>query len=251
MFTFFTRKKQRKSDILKQVRYDMHNHILPGIDDGSPDVDFSLTLIEGMAELGYEGMICTPHVLSDLHPNTPETISEARDILTSGIAHQFPGFLKGAAAEYMVDYDFERILRSGALMLFGKEKYMLIEMSYLVESPNLRNMIFAILTAGYRPILAHPERYAYYHHRFKEYEEIVEAGCELQINLPSLIGYYGPEIKKAAEKLIDNGLITWVGTDMHHQNHLTALQRLVENKRACGYIEKISGLKNPDMQFDI
>lgn len=231
------------------VKYDIHNHILPGIDDGSPDADFSITLVEGLAELGFEGMSCTPHVLSDLHPNTPTTINGAKEILSDALEAKFPGFIKAAAAEYMVDFDFEAILKGGDVLVFGKEKYMLLEMSYLVESPNLRNMIFAVLTAGYRPILAHPERYAYFHHRFQEYEEIVEAGCEMQVNLPSLVGYYGPEIRKAAEKLIDHNLISWVGTDMHHLNHLKALQNLVETKRACQYIEKISGLKNPDIQF--
>ncbi len=250
MLSFFFRGKHNYRDALQFIGTDMHNHLLPGIDDGSPDIAVSLQLAEGLTELGYHSMVSTPHIIQDLYPNNPETIakafrkfSEAKtdDLLPGGIAF---------AAEYMVDYDFENRLEVSKLLTFGKRKYVLIEMSYLVESPNLRNMIFELVTNGFQPILAHPERYHYYHHRLDIYEEIADAGCMLQLNLLSLAGHYGAKIKTVGEKLIDRDLIEWVGTDMHHAQHLEVLKRLASDKKILRTLEKIKNLKNPELKLN-
>ncbi len=247
MFSFFSRKQSSPKNALSHIGIDMHNHLLPGIDDGSPDSQTSLLLAEGLHQLGYTKMICTPHILSDLYPNNPSTIAHAHQELSAVLNPVHPQFSTLYAAEYMVDYDFEAIVNSQNVLFFGKEKYVLIEMSYLVESPNLRKMIFELLTKGYQPILAHPERYGYLHHRFNEYEEIRDAGCYLQINILSLIGYYGPDPRKIAEKLIDHNLIQWVGTDMHHLKHLEALNQLAVTKKAMNYLARIRHLKNAEL----
>lgn len=223
----------------------MHNHILPGLDDGSPDVETSLQLTEGLLELGYQKIISTPHILSDLYPNNPVTIAAAHKILIPEVRKLHEGYESKFAAEYMIDFEFEDLLRKREILSFGNDKYVLIEMSYLMESPNLRNVIFGLLTTGYLPVLAHPERYGYLHYKFSDYELIRDAGCDLQVNILSLIGYYGGDSQKIAEKLIDQGLISWVGTDMHHHNHLNALRKLATNKRALKYLAKIKNLKNP------
>jgi tyrosine-protein phosphatase YwqE len=144
----------------------------------------------------------------------------------------------------MTDYELSDIISSSSLLPMPGD-YVLIEMSYAIESPNLREVIFELQTRGYRPILAHPERYPYLFTRFQQYEEIADAGAELQINLLSLQGYYGKPIQKAAEKLIGAGLVNWVGTDMHHQRHLEALRQLAGNAKALQWIDKIRDLKNP------
>ncbi len=228
----------------------MHNHILPGLDDGSPDVETSVQLTEGLLELGYQKIISTPHILSDLYPNNANTIFSAHNILMPALQALHSGYQAAYAAEYMIDFEFEELLRNKQILSFGKDKYVLIEMSYLVESPNLRNVIFGLLTSGYLPILAHPERYGYLHHKFSDYEVFRDAGCDLQVNILSLIGYYGGDSQKIAEKLIDQGLISWVGTDMHHHNHLNALRELAANKRALKYLGKIKNLKNPGLLQD-
>jgi tyrosine-protein phosphatase YwqE len=245
MFSFFKRTASPQNSF-EFMGADMHNHLTPGIDDGSPDVDTSMQLMEGMMQLGFNTFISTPHVISDVHPNTPETISTAWATLKSAVTEaQWPVGM-GVAAEYMLNYDFDSLLANDSLLTFGK-KQILIEMSYAVESPNLKEAIFALLTRGYRPILAHPERYNYYHHRFAFYEEITDHGCELQINLLSLGGYYGKPIKAIAEKLIDKGLINWLGTDLHHARHLDALVKLSNDAKALRYCKKIKGLSNASL----
>ncbi len=247
MFSFFSRKNSSSKNAFTFIGNDIHNHLLPGIDDGSPDNETSLRLLEGLTELGFENFICTPHVLAEVHPNTPETISAAYNVLKPSVTAIFPSVRLGFSAEYMVDYDFEKLIDSNSLLPFGKEKHILIEMSYLVESPNIKLVIFNLLTNGYTPILAHPERYAFYHHRFSVYQELYDAGCSLQVNLLSLGGYYGKSIKQAAEKLIEKELVNWVGTDMHHANHLEALKQLAVDKKAMNNIGKIRNLWNQDI----
>lgn len=247
MFSFFNRKSGSTHAKLDFIGADMHNHLLPGIDDGSPDVETSLKLAEGLINLGYKKLICTPHVLADVHPNNRQTIEAAYQKLKASAQDSFPELSLDFAAEFMVDFDFEQIVKERKLLCFGPEKYVLIEMSYLVESPNLRNMIFALLTSGFQPILAHPERYMYLHHQFHEYEILRDAGCDLQLNLLSLSGYYGVPVKRMAEKLLDRGLISWLGTDMHHERHLDALQKMVADKKIMRHLDKITHLKNPTL----
>ena len=242
MFSFFKRTLSPQKTF-EFIGADMHNHLAPGIDDGSPDVQTSLQLMEVMQEMGYSKFINTPHVISDVHPNTPETIKDAWSNLKTGVDEKGWKVGMGFAAEYMLNYDFDDLLAKGDLLTFGN-KQILIEMSYAVESPNLKEAIFTLLTKGYKPILAHPERYNYFHRRMDMYEEIIDHGCEMQINMLSLVGYYGKPIKTIAEKLIDKGWITWLGTDLHHDRHLEALVRLSNDKKALRYCEKIKGLKN-------
>lgn len=225
----------------------MHNHILPGIDDGSPDAENSIRLTEGLFELGYRSMVCTPHVISDLYPNTPQTIANAFEKYTQ--AAQPPILPKGVnfAAEYMVNFDFEGIVSSNNLLTFGERRFVLIEMSYLVESPNLKKMVFELIINGYQPVLAHPERYHFYHFQPKVYEELVDAGCMLQLNILSIGGHYGPKIKSVAEKLINKNLFSWIGTDIHHMGHLEILKRMVSDKRILRTLDKIKNLQNPEL----
>jgi tyrosine-protein phosphatase YwqE len=149
----------------------------------------------------------------------------------------------------MVDFDFEELVSSGKILAFGIQKNILIEMSYLVESPNLKSIIFTLLTKGYQPILAHPERYNFLHHKFSFYEELVDAGCALQINLLSLMGNYGPGVKKTAEKLIQKNLVGWVGTDTHHIGHIDSLKKLAKNKSIIKTLCKIKDLQNAELSL--
>lgn len=245
MFSFFNKKPKIRPSF-DMVGFDMHNHMLPGIDDGSPDVETSLHLMDTMQELGFKKFVCTPHILSDVHPNNKHTISTAYHQLQQA-QKQRSGFTDfDYAAEIMVDYDFESYFEKDKILSFTDKKYVLVEMSFASESPNIRDAIFKLILQGYSPILAHPERYNYYHHNFDVYEELAYTGCDMQINLLSLEGYYGKPVKQIAEKLIDKGLISWVGSDLHHENHLNAMINLANNTKALKYIEKIKHLKNQE-----
>jgi tyrosine-protein phosphatase YwqE len=106
-------------------------------------------------------------------------------------------------------------------------KYILIEMSYLNETPNIDQVIFDLQIKGYKVILAHPERYNFYHSKQSRYHRLKDMGCLYQLNLLSVTGYYGKPVKIAAEYLLNKNLYDLVGTDLHHQQHLKVLEQAV------------------------
>ncbi len=215
---------------LSFIGVDMHSHLLPGLDDGLKDLDETLEFIKELQSLGYYKLICTPHIFSDMYPNTPETILPKLNIVQEALKENGIAMQIEAAAEYMVDAEFEQTVKEGKpLLSFGKN-LILIEMSYMAASPNIEQVIFELRMKGLQPVLAHPERYNFYHQQFSAYERFVDLGCLLQMNLLSLSGYYGKPVKMVAEKLLKNQMIDLLGTDMHHRNHLGALKSLASQK---------------------
>lgn len=230
MFNFLFKPKVNPD--LSFLSVDMHSHLLPGIDDGLAKVEQSVEFIRKLQELGYRKLICTPHILSTLYPNNRETILPRLDIVQKAVEQARINIKIDAAAEYMIDHDFVQLLQQSRKndLLTIKDTYILIEMSYLDESPFLRQVVFDLQMMDLVPVLAHPERYRYYHNRFERYESLKEAGCKLQVNVLSLSGGYGPDVKKTAEKLFKNEMVDFLGTDMHHQRHLAMLQELATRK---------------------
>ncbi|RYY36533.1 MAG: hypothetical protein EOP46_06045, partial [Sphingobacteriaceae bacterium] len=195
MFNFF-----KKSSSLSEVRFDwlgtdIHSHLLPGIDDGSPDIASSIQHITALKGLGFNKFICTPHIFTELYPNNRETITAA--LAKVKAAPELKGIDISAAAEYMVDLDFNSVMEQGPLMELP-DKHVLIEMSYLAETPDIEQHVFNLKVAGYQLILAHPERYTFYHRKPEKVERLKDMGCLLQLNLLSVTGYYGKEVKEAA-----------------------------------------------------
>ena len=206
------------------VSMDMHSHILPGIDDGSPDVETSMLLIRGLYDLGIRECIATPHIIGDMYRNNDETIEAAlRKVQQACTAVALPMKIS-AAAEYMLDDYFMELLHKGTALRTVKDKMLLTEIPYTSEPVNLPEIVFEIITSGYQPILAHPERYFYFHRDFKLFERLKDLGFMLQVNILSLTGYYGKTPALAAKYILDKGLASFVGTDLHHAKHLAALQ---------------------------
>lgn len=202
---------------------DMHCHLLPGIDDGSPDVETSIRLIEGMIELGVKGAIATPHVIGDLYRNDGSTISAAFKLLQNELTARNIDFDLRFAAEYMLDLHFLELLEKKVPLLRIKDDLILTEFSYLSRPEHIEKISFMIQTEGYVPILAHPERYPYFYKTPEIYSHLKDLGFRLQVNLLSLTGYYGKEAKKAAKFICDQRLADFLGTDLHHDRHLAAL----------------------------
>lgn len=223
MFSFFT--KRNKITDISWLGTDMHSHILPGIDDGSPDVATSLKFVKALAALGFSHSIATPHIFKELYPNTFETISAAKFSLQSAIDQAGISFKLESAAEYMVDQDFNLNTEICAL----QNKYLLVEMSYLNESPDIVQQIFNVEIKGFKPILAHPERYIFYFKDQSKLKLIKEKGCLFQLNLLSIVGYYGKEVKQLAEYLLKENMYDLAGTDLHHDKHLATLTQAVES----------------------
>jgi tyrosine-protein phosphatase YwqE len=226
MFSLF-KKKRPATDwrgALSMLHTDMHSHLLPGIDDGAPDVTTSVFLIKGLMELGYKKLITTPHIYTDLYPNTQQTILAAYDLLKAELIKEQVDIDITAAAEYFIDEIFYARLQKGEELLPIKNNMVLVEISFVSPPRELNHVIFDMVTGGYQPILAHPERYAFYHHKKDIYEQFKHQGCLLQVNMLSLIGYYGKQIQDTAIHLAKNGMIDLIGTDLHHGRHLADLQ---------------------------
>lgn len=240
MFNLFKKKQVKivESD-LSFIGVDMHSHLLPGIDDGLKELEESVAFINELQKLGYKKLICTPHILSDLYPNSPSTILPKLKLVKDAVKKAGINIEIQAAAEYMVDHDFTELIAKTSKddLLTINGKYILIEMSYLSASPNIEQVIFDLRMLGLTPIIAHPERYNYYHRHFEQYERFKELGCKLQINLLSLSGGYGPYVKKTAEKLLQHQLVDFAGTDMHHDRHLGMLKQLSTTQEFYDYFK--------------
>jgi len=225
MFQFF--KKKPRNTSLDWIGVDMHSHILPGIDDGAPNITTSMRFVKRLQTLGYQKLICTPHIFREVYEANSENITVAKDMLKRLVDLDLNIQLE-AAAEYMLCPDFDNLMKQNdVLCLPGR--HLLVEMSYIVETKNIEQYIFDLRTRGFAPILAHPERYVYYHRDFQRYKHLRALGCFLQLNLLSLTGYYGGEIRDVAKKLIKENLIDFVGTDLHHDKHLEALSHFANS----------------------
>ncbi|WP_222983953.1 tyrosine-protein phosphatase [Flagellimonas meishanensis] len=228
MFHFFEQKRFLVDYLHGFV--DIHNHVLPGIDDGAKTVDESLELINGFSEFGMKAMICTPHIMHNYYDNTPKTIIASHKELMEKLDSREVDVSVDFAAEHMIDDNFEMILETGDVLPLKKE-YLLIEMSYLQPSFSFDTAIEKIAQQGYFPILAHPERYAYYHDRHRTYAEFKSRGILFQLNLLSLGEFYGKRVKLMAEKLLERGLFEYVGTDIHNMRQLSALKEMRVDKK--------------------
>ena len=209
---------------------DMHSHILPGIDDGSESLERSLELVRAMQALGYRKLIMTPHIMSDFYRNTPEIIREKLELLRGAVQVAGIQMELGCAAEYYLDEGLlEKLDNNEELLTFG-DKYLLFETSFLNEPLNLREAIFMMRSKGYKPVLAHPERYTYFYGKFDALASLREQGVLFQPNLNSLTGYYSPGAKDYAERLIEEGLVDFLGSDTHGLKHTVNLHKVLCSK---------------------
>ncbi len=231
---FFKPKKLKHPVDLSGLITDMHSHLIPGIDDGSPDMETSLTLIREMKALGYRKLITTPHISSDIYPNTPEIIKKGVNLLNEKLREENIRMTIEAAAEYMIDDGFEKLFEKGLLQTFSNN-YLLVELPYYQAPPNLYELTFDLQIKGYRIMLAHPERYLFWFNDFKKFEDLKNRGVYFQMNINSLTGHFSKEVKKQAEKLIDADMIDFLGSDLHNLNYL----QLLKNSLYEPYLEKI------------
>jgi protein-tyrosine phosphatase len=240
MLSFFS-KKNKVTDI-SWLGVDIHSHILPGIDDGSPDLVTSVGFVKSLQELGFDQLIATPHIYQELYPNTKEIIFNAKDLLQQEMNKADISLKLSAGAEYMVDQDFK--IDDSLCTL--DQKHLLIEMSYLNESPGISQTIFDLEIKGYKPVLAHPERYTFYFKDKSRLKRFKEKGCLLQMNLLSILGYYGKEVKQLAETLLKDKMYDFAGTDLHHDKHLNTLTAAVQSGRLYDLLGQY-GFKNQEI----
>lgn len=216
-------------DLIPENFVDIHSHLLPGIDDGSKSMEDTEHFMTQMSAMGIKHFITTPHIFTNVWDNTEAGITEKLQVTKAELSEKncFASFNVGA--EYMIDSFFMKRLETEKLLTL-KDNYLLVEMSYLNPPMQLFDILFEVQLAGYKPILAHPERYLFYTNKLKEYERLKKSGCLFQLNLLSTVNYYGTGIAKTADYLLKNEMIDFVGTDIHHQNHIDAFSRKVSLK---------------------
>lgn len=251
MWNLFRRKND--SSIRLFFNTDMHCHILPGVDDGSRDMEMSLELIDRMRAMGLTRLIATPHVFVDRFPNTPEILDNALHELNSALAERMDEeqpFVVERSAEYHLDELFVEQLEAGLLTPLPGN-HLLIENSFLQEAWGMDGMIFDLKIKGYNPILAHPERYRYYHSNRDRYEELHARGVKFQVNILSLAGYYGKPEMIIANWLMNNDMIDYLGTDLHNHSYSDAISRFLTTSAYRKVESKLAGRIGNDKDFII
>ncbi len=234
-------KKQRLLEPidLSIIGTDVHSHLIPGIDDGTKTMEDSIDIIGSFSMLGYRKLIITPHIMSDYYRNTPEIILEGLEKVREALVEHNIEMELHAAAEYYLDADFDEKIENKELLTFG-DNYVLFEMPFVSEPSILSSSIFKMQTAGYRPVMAHVERYPFWHHDWSKYTSLYDRDVVLQVNMGSLTGAYGPEVKKIAERLVDEDMVGIIGSDCHHINHVD----MVKQSRKLPHIHKLLAREN-------
>ncbi len=223
---------------LGELKVDCHSHLIPGIDDGAKDISDSLNLIKSLKELGYQKIITTPHIMSDMYRNDKDTIINGLDDVKKALDKEGIDIEFEAAAEYYLDEVFEKKIESEPLLTFGN-KFVLFELSYLNKPVNLEQAIFALVSNGYQPVLAHPERYPYlFDDALTQYQKIRDMGVKYQVNILSILGKYGPQALRAARKLIDNDMVDLLGSDLHNMGQVEFMRTNLNDKYLNKLLEK-------------
>lgn len=238
MFDFFLGKSKGSmlSSGLLQGMTDIHTHLLPGVDDGAGSLEEAVEAIRALAGSGVKNIWLTPHVMDRMPEDYKERFKEQYALLYPLVPD---GISIRLAAEYMLDACFLRHLENGLLPLGNN--HVLVETSYAAPPLDLDGLLFKITLEGYTPVLAHPERYTYMSGR--NYTRLKKRGCLFQMNLLSVMGFYGKTAEKKASALLGDGFYDFVGTDIHNlerfvkgatlrhlsRKKMNALRKLVEN----------------------
>ena len=221
-FTWFKKNRIEPGAALK---VDIHSHLLAGIDDGVATLEQAEEIVVNMVAMGYQHLITTPHVMSDAYRNTPEIIRSRLVELQVQLSKKNIDVTVSAAAEYYLDESLFKMVEGNEPLLTFGDKYLLFETNFITEPFNLKEFIFLATTRGYKLILAHPERYLYLQDNMAKVQDLVDRGVLLQLNISSLTGYYSRPVQQMAVKLVNRGMVNWLGSDCHHLQHVRLLEK--------------------------
>ena len=232
----FGRRKLKSPVDLSVLEVDIHSHILPGIDDGAEDISVSIEMVRQLTGLGYRKLITTPHIMSDTYKNTPQTILKAKDALIVELKKSGLNTEIVVGAEYMLDEGLmEHIERHEVLTL--SKNYVLLELPYFTEPPNIYEVIFQLSLKGYTVVLAHPERYVYWYDDFSKYSKLKDRDVLFQINLLTFANAYAYHTRKIAENLVNNGMVNFLGTDIHSDKQFQLLEKALYDPVVARLVE--------------
>lgn len=220
---------------------DLHSHLIPSIDDGSKSLEETLHLIRQYQEIGIKKLITTPHIMSHRYFNTKKDIQEAYNQLQKLLQQHDIDINLEVAAEYYYDEHFFDLIQKDELLSFSDD-YVLFELSYYTSPIGLETIVHQLIDKGYKPILAHPERYRFYSTK-EHYHRLKDMGLLLQINAISYEGFYGKHVKKSVELILKEGLVDFVGSDVHSQKYIESYTNIITNKNFQKLL-KINPIKN-------
>jgi tyrosine-protein phosphatase YwqE len=226
IFSFF---KKKKPQSVKSLKVDLHSHLIPSIDDGAKDIDESISLIKSLKSLGYQKLITTPHIMSDSYKNDANIIKQGLNLIQERLIQENIDISIDIAAEYYIDDGFFDKLENSEILSINN-KYLLFETSYISKPIQLEDTIFAISSAGYIPLMAHPERYRYIKDMKQEYARFKELGVMFQVNINSFGGFYGRDAQQKAIYLSKAGMIEFLGSDTHHIKQTQMLKNVLQTK---------------------
>ncbi len=223
MFNLFGKKDADVFDY-GLLHADMHSHLLPAVDDGSPDLATSAEMIKGLTALGFKKLITTPHIMWDMYQNTRPDLEKRFDALKEYLINEGITVDIRLAAEYFLDDNLKKLLARKEPLLTIHENRVLVEFSLASEPMDLKEILFEMLLQGYQPVIAHPERYIYYERHKSFFEELKIAGYYFQLNLMALAGTYGKSARELAHYFIKHNYYELAGTDLHNKQQLTHLR---------------------------
>ena len=222
MWPFNTKAPTLKEAGLLKGLTDWHSHILPGVDDGFREMEESLQALDAMEKMGVQTLWLTPHIMEDCPNETADLRKRFEELKLV-----YNGKMKlRLGAENMLDNLFEDRLEANDFLPIGETgNHLLVETSYYNPPMNMTGILEHVMSAGYFPVLAHPERYQYMDE--KDYERLKEMGVLYQANYFSLIGAYGNTARKKLEWLLKKDMIDVMGSDLHRYK---ILPHLVEKR---------------------
>ncbi len=221
--------KRNKEQVKLFYNTDVHSHILPGVDHGSQSVEQSLEMLRAEMDMGINRVILTSHVTAITFENTRETLMDAYQKLLQAVSDEGLDIELHLSAEYRMDEYFDKEYKADHLIPMPGN-HILLENSFQQELLNLDELLFDMQVKGYRTILAHPERYNYYSRRHKRYEQLHNAGARFQVNILSFTGYFGEEARDSALWFAENGMIDYLGSDMHNVKHAHIIMDYLNSK---------------------
>lgn len=243
MFDFFHR---RDKNAKLFYTTDVHCHIAPGVDHGSQNVQQSLDMLRAEADMGVTRVILTSHTTAETFENTPATLKASYETLVEACRDAGIGIELHVSSEYRIDEYYSKLYGDGQILPMPGN-YLLLENSFVQELLSIDDMMFDVQCKGYHPILAHPERYRYYHDNHSRYEKLHGAGVLFQINILSLAGYFGSGTRDAALWLIGHNMVDMFGSDMHNIDHAHVIKDYIGSKEWRKIAEKVQGRIVNDM----
>ena len=234
--------------------FDMHCHIIPEVDDGSDSIEESLAILDTEVRAGVTNLILTPHFRPEMFEADRDFVEDQYMLLKNAAAEVFPGLHLYLGCEYHSNHDMHEMLRTDPRYRMIGTNYVLLEFSQAHSGSYIREQTYSLISRGFRPIIAHCERYRPISSNIKLAEELVDMGAELQINADSVIGRDGWGIKRFCRKLMKLGLISYIGSDAHNMTdrrcHMAECIDYVNRKMGTDYTDRVFR-RNPKHIVDI